>query len=186
MGRRSRELRERREGRIQEESKEHGKECRTDTNRPDRIRELEESLQALAGGEGVLWTAPGCPAAVRETNLEDVLAFESVDSGTSLFEGLQDHGVELPPPEKLDESQSRVKVMEVLHALARLRILLMGFEHMTACELYSTLWNQTLWEGCYVEKRDPRALTMIDVSHSLSRSDWMEFLEELKMPGSFQ
>jgi len=186
MGRRSRELRERREGRIQKESGESGQGTTTDPKQPDRIGELEEDLQRLAGGEAVSWTAPGCPADIRESNLEDILAFESVDSGASLFNGLQDHGVELPLPATLDEFQSAGKVSEVLHALARLRVFLIGFEHMTAREFYSTLWNQTLWEGRYVEKRNLGALTIVDVSHSLSRSDWMGFLTELKKSGSVQ
>ncbi|MBZ5495756.1 MAG: hypothetical protein LAP85_05090 [Acidobacteriia bacterium] len=79
--------------------------------------------------------------------MEDILAFESVGSGTSLFEGLQERGLDLPLPEKLDEQQSAEKATEVLHALACLRVYLIGFENMTAREFYSTLWNQNTQEG---------------------------------------
>lgn len=179
MGRKSREHRERRERRLQDALKESGK-----GTGADRASELEEELKSLADGDAVFWTSGNCPAEIRQSNLEDILAFESVGSGTSLFEGLQEHGLELPPPEKLDERQSAEKVTEVLQALAGLRIFLIGFEDMTARQFYATLWNQTLWEACYVEKRNPGALTVIDISHRLSRSDILAFLEDLKRSSS--
>ena len=51
---------------------------------------------------------------------------------------------------------------------------------MSAREFYSTLYHQTLWEGCYVKKRHPGAMTIIDVSHRLSRSDIVQRLEDMK------
>jgi hypothetical protein len=187
MGRRSREhreRRERRERRAQDAQEDSAKEPMTEQKRAKRADELEEDLNRLAGGDAIFWTSGNCPAELRESILEDILAFELTGSGTSLFEGLQEHGLELPPPEKLDELQSTEKVSEVLRALACLRIFLIGFEDMTAREFYSTLWNQTLWEGCYVEKRNPGALTVIDVSHRLSRPDLLRFLEDLQKSGS--
>ncbi len=171
MGRRSREARQRRT---------------RSQKRSGREAELENELKRLHDGDLVYWASKGLPPEIRESNLEDIIAFESVETGTSLFEGLQQHGTELPPPEKLDELQSIEKVGEVLRALSSLRILLVGFEHMTAREFYWTLWNQTLWEACYIEKRNPGALTIIDVSHQLSRSDILQLLEGLKEPESVQ
>jgi hypothetical protein len=173
MGRQSREHRERRERRAQMEP---GK---TNPDQNGRINALEDKLKDL-GGDAVSWSSRNLPADVEESNLEDIVAFESVGSGPSLFEGLQQHGLELPPPGQLNEQQSAKKAKEVLHALARIRIMLVGFSHMSPCELYRTLWHQTLWEGCYVEKRNPGALTFIDVSHRMSRSDWKEMMESLK------
>ncbi|MFH1574990.1 MAG: hypothetical protein ABIG68_13480 [Acidobacteriota bacterium] len=140
----------------------------------------------MVEGDAVFWTSGNLPDQIWESHLEHVLAFESVGSGISLFQGLQEHGVDLPPPEKLDEQQSAEKAREVLYALVGLRIFLVGFEGMTAREFCSTLWNQTLWEGCYVEKRNPGALTIIDISHSLSRQDWQRLLEELTESASVQ
>lgn len=145
-----------------------------------RAAELQEELNRLAEGDAAFWDSENEPSGVRVSNLEDIVAFESVGHGTSLFEGLQEHGINLPAPEKLDERQCAEKATEVLHALARLRIFLFGFDDMTAREFYSTLWNQTLWEGCYVEKRNPDAITLIDVSHKAPRSKIMQFLEKLK------
>jgi hypothetical protein len=73
-----------------------------------------------------------------------------------------------------------------MHALADLRIFLVGYDHMTARELYSTLWNETLWEGCYVEKRHPGALTVIDVSHLMTHSEVLQFLQDLGQSSAVQ
>jgi hypothetical protein len=114
---------------------------------------------------------------MKESDLEDILAFESVGSGPSLFEGLERHGLRLPPPDELNERQIIDKVREVANALLELQIALVGFEAMSPRELYSTLWNQTLWEGCYFKKRNPGALTVIDVSRQMSPAEIESFLE---------
>ena len=155
-----------------------------DPNRAERIRKLEEKLKKRSLGRFLFWKAQDCPADDQETNLEDILAFESIESGVSLFEGLQNNGVELPKPSKLNELQSAKKVMEILHALAGLQIFLVGFDSMSGREIYSTLWHQTLWEGCYVKKRNPGAMTLIDVSHKMSRSEIMGYIGAMQQPDS--
>ena len=152
--------------------------------RAERAAQLEEELRRLKDGDAVFWTSQNCPAELRESNLEDILAFESVESGTSLFQGLQEHGIELPNPEKLDERQSAAKVEQVVNALLELQIILIGFEHMSARQFYWTLWNQTLWEGCYVKKQNPGALTIIDVSHSIPRSEILKIMEDAMKAGT--
>ncbi len=184
MGRRSREHRERREKLVLDARKGPGPNGTTDPTHATRADELEEDLKCLGEGEAIFWKSRGCPDQLRESYLEDILAFESVGSGTSLFVGLQENGLDLPPPEKLDEQQSAEKAMEVLHALADLRVFLIGFEDMSPGEFYSTLWKQTLWEGCYVEKQTPGAVTIIDVSHRFSRSELLGFLEDLQRSSS--
>jgi hypothetical protein len=186
MGRRSRELSERRGKLAMDARKSSGPNGTADPTHSSRVDELEEDLKRLADGEAVFWSAPGFPDQLRETCLEDILEFESIGSGTSLFVGLKDNGIDLPPPESLDEQQSAEKAREVLHALADLRVFLIGFEDMTPVEFYSTLWKQTLREGCYVKKRTPGAVTIIDVSHSLSHSEFLEFLEDLRRSSSVQ
>ncbi len=150
----------------------------------NRASRLEEELRRTTGDDPVFWTSGNCPAELRESHLEDILAFESVGTGTSLFDGLQGHGLDLPHPDRLDEKQSAEKAGEVMHALQKLQILLVGFEHMSAREFYKTLWTQTLWEGCYVRKRQPGALTIIDVSHSLPRSEVIKIMEEAAKAGT--
>lgn len=177
MGRMSKRKRERREQRERGE-RETSPGTRSGGNLDDRVKELEDRLRELSDGE---YEASGdLPPEVRNIHLEDILAFESVGSGTSLFQGLEAHGVNLPRPETLDDSQCVEKVREVVWALARVSVFLVGFEHMTPREYYTTLWNETLWEGCYVEKRLPGAVTIIDVSRRMSRSDWKRVREAFK------
>ena len=180
MGRRSREHKKRWKERFRDTVKGHMQGTGSGPDRTARAGELEKKLRSLADGDAVLWTSENCPPDAWESSLEDILAFESVGEGTSLFQGLQEHGMNLPPPEKLDDRQSAEKAGEVMRALAQLRIFLIGHEHMTAREFYATLWKETLWEGCYVEKRHAGAVTIIDVSHSLPRSEIMRFLEDLQ------
>jgi hypothetical protein len=165
MGRKSREHRERRERRTGQSV--------------DRATRLEEELKQLSEGDAIFWNSKDCPDDVRQSNLEDILAFEDVKSGTSLFDGLQEHGLELPNPNTLDEERSGQKCVEVIKALEKLQIILIGYENMSARQFYSTLWNQTLWEGCYVKKRNPGAFTMIDVSHSIPRSGFLGLMGKL-------
>jgi hypothetical protein len=152
---------------------------KTNLKQAGRIKKLQQDLSDLCGGMAIFKKSPALPAEVQESDLEDILAFESVGKGTSLFEGLQAHGLDLPQPEKLDERQSRRKAMEVLHALADLKIFLVGFDKMNGRELYRTLWHQTLWEGCYVKKRNPGSVTVIDVSHKMNPSEIQRYLDTL-------
>ena len=152
--------------------------------RTDRASRLEEELKNMADGDASFWTSKDCPADLRETNLEDILAFEAVGSGTSLFDGLQQNGLDLPRPETLDERQSAKKAAEVVRALEELQVILIGFERMSARQFYWTLWNETLWEGCYVKKRTPGAVTIIDVSHSIPRSEILAILERAAKAGT--
>lgn len=180
MGRQSRKHREMRERKAQCEFA-----CPTCANpeQVSRIRKLQEEINELTDEGAMFSVAPGCPSDAYESDLEDIRLFEAVGSGISLFIGLQMHGMDLPQPEKLDEQQSAQKVKEVLEALEDLHIYLAGMEGMTACELYSKLYTYTLWEGCYVKKRNPGAATLIDVSHRIPRSKIMQFLGNL-MKGS--
>ena len=157
---------------------------KVDRAQADRIKKLQEELNDLAGGDAVFGASPAFPADLQEDNLEDILAFESVGKGISLFEGLQMHGIDLPSPEKLDERQSRRKAVDVLNALADLQIFLIGFDDMSGRELYRTLWNQTLWEGCYVKKRHPGAITLIDVSHRMAQSEVQRYLDNMMKKSS--
>jgi|GEM_PF-837933 len=181
MGRKSREKQERRQRQAAGQNGGQSAASRraADSDRGERVRELEGQLSRLADGDYESWGSPTCPDDLREAHLQDVLAFESVESGTSLFEGLQEHGLELPRPEQLDEEESADKVLEIVNALAGLGVFLIGFEHLTACELYSTLFNETLWEGCYIKRKHPGSITMIDVSHGIPRSGIRRWLKSM-------
>ncbi len=176
MGRKSRMKRERRARRTGDNSL-----TQTPRNgsRSDSVTQLEAELKRLAEGDTSFWRSKDCPTELRKSHLEDVLSFESLTSGPSLFQGLQAKGVDLPAPEQLDETQSAEKIDEILRALARVQVFVIGFEHLSNKQAYSQFWNETLWEGCYVEKKTPGAMTVIDASHSLTRPDFERFVGDL-------
>jgi hypothetical protein len=154
MEKKSREKRERREGGTT-----------TDQERLERIGEIERELNRLADGEYTSGkVSPNLSLEDRQNYLENILAFESVGSGPSLFEGLEANGVRLPRPEQLSDRQCIRKVTKIMKGLSKIGVFLMGFEHLNPRELYTTLFHQTLWEGCYVKRRHPGSVTFIDVS----------------------
>ncbi len=141
-----------------------------DPEQADRIKKLQDKLNDLSGGQAIFKTAPDWPLEEVELYMQDIVNFESVGEGTSLFDGLQQHGVKLPPPETLNEFLSGRKVMEIFRALEKLRVFPVGFEKMSARTLYRTLYHKTLWEGCYAKKLHPASMTLMDVSHQLDLS----------------
>jgi hypothetical protein len=145
----------------------------------DRVKQLEADLERMANGDASFWHRDGCPTETRESHLEDVLAFESIASGPSMFEGLQANGVDLPHPRKLNQRQSARKVIEILNALAKIQVFVTGFEDWSPKQTYSKFWHETLWEGCYVEKKTPGAVTVMDASHEMTRGDLERFLGDL-------
>ncbi len=161
------------------QAREHRERRKRDYHQNSRINELEEEIKRLAGGSAIISSSDDLPPDIRQSHLEDILKFESIGSGPSLFEGLQQHGMELPHPDKLDDSQTMNKIMEVMNALEELQVFLVGFNDMTPRQLYSTLWHETLWEGCYVKKRNPEAFTIIDVSHRTSQSEIQKFFRRI-------
>jgi hypothetical protein len=188
MGRKSREKWERRQRPAASETAEGvtGSRQETDADPVERrIRDLKARLSTMADGgfreSGILGN---CPPDLEEAHLREVLAFESVESGTSLFEGLEEQGIKLPHPEKLNERASARKVSQILYALSELWIFLVGFERMSPREFYAKLFHETLWEGCYMKKTT--GFTIIDVSGSLSGSDLLELPEALGKAGRIQ
>jgi len=165
-------------GRKQNECREN-RSKRYDADELERIRRLEAELECLSDGKALFWASPDCPPEVRRAGLEDVLEFEDIGAGVPLFEGLRTRGVELPDPEILSEQQSAAKAEEVMNALLDLQIILIGFEHMSGRELYATLWRQTLWEGCYIKRRLPGAVTILDVSHEVPQADMLQCINDV-------
>jgi hypothetical protein len=180
MGRKSREKRERREGQAGSQQA-AGAEAMTDQQRLDRIGEIERELNWLADGDYASGgNTEDVPLEDRQNYLEDVLAFESVGSGPSLFEGLEANGLKLPPPERLSDRECFGKTKKIMKALLEIGVILMGFEHMSPRELYSTLFHQTLWEGCYAKRRFPGLITFMDVSHRMQRSEMVDIMKNIQ------
>lgn len=110
-----------------------------------RINELREAAKEAAGGEMISWEDPGAPPEIAEQFWENVLAYEQAEE-TCHFLMLERTGVELPPPEQLDDNLLTAKLWEVVHALARMNVYLSQTDHWSDRELYDRLWHETLRE----------------------------------------
>jgi hypothetical protein len=65
---------------------------------------------------------------------------------SSLAKQLIRNGVELPPPDRLDDLSLSAKLNEIIEGLAKLRNYLVHTDHLSDRELYEQLWNDTLNE----------------------------------------
>ncbi len=160
--------------------------------RSGRLNETQKALQLAALKaelhqlERLSRTVPADPRLKqRMAHLQDIIAFESVDQGPTLFEGLQERGVALDPPELLTDAQCAERSIQITNELAEVGVFLFGHEYMAPRDFYSTLWHHTLREGCYLKRRhSPASVVMIDVSRQIPREVMQSFLEFLQGGGS--
>ncbi len=139
----------------------------------EELRRLEQQAQAVEG--------PDPELELRMAHLQDIIAFESVEVGPTLFEGLRERGLALDPPELLTDAQCAERSIEITNALAEVGVFLFGHDLMGPREFYSTLWHETLHEGCYLkQRRSSASVVVIDVSRRVPREVMASFLEFLQ------
>ena len=110
-----------------------------------RINELREAAKEAAGGEMLTWENPDAPPHIAEQFWANVLQYEQAEE-TCHFLQLEQDGVELTPPDELDDAQLTAKLWEVIHALARRNCFLSTTNHWSDRELYEHMWHDTLRE----------------------------------------
>ena len=111
----------------------------------ERIEDLKRRAEELCDGQMELRVSENCSAEVEETFWERVVAYEEAPLTTN-FHQLESAGVTLPPPDSLDDQELTVKLWEVIHKLAFLRVFIDQTDHLTDRELYSHLWTDVLQE----------------------------------------
>jgi hypothetical protein len=116
-----------------------------DIDQEIRINELREAAREAADGEMTEWESPDCPPEIAEQFWENVLAYESAEK-TCHFIQLEELGIDLPPPEELDDAALTKKLWEVIHGLARINVFLSQTDHWSDRELYEHMWHETLRE----------------------------------------
>lgn len=111
-----------------------------------RINELKDRVEELVGEGPAAGGAGSVPADVVEGFWKNVADFESAPE-TSPSEQLARAGVELPPPESLDDATLPAKLWELIHALAARNIFLENTNHLSDRELYTALVQKHLREA---------------------------------------
>lgn len=129
-----------------------------------RIRELKEQAEQAAGGDmlSVEFDVPGAPAEIREQFWQNVLAWEKAP-WTSQYEQLRKDGLDLPPPDQLDDATVSKKLWEVVQALAQRHVFLDHTDHLSDRELYEHLYRETLHEATKEVPFDRNAFATLDV-----------------------
>lgn len=137
-----------------------------------RIRELKEEAEKAAGGDmmSLEFDVPGAPPGIREKFWENVLAWEKAP-WTSQFEQLRKQGIDLPPPEELDDASVSKKLRELVEALASRNVFVGHTDHLSDRQLYEQLYHETLHEATKDVPLDPSAFCTIDMAGSGSEED---------------
>ena len=145
-------------------------------DREKRIEELKRRAQDAAGGEMTAGGAEDCPPEVAEAFWKHVVAWEEAPWTTN-FKQLEEAGIDLPDPERLDDLEISAKLWQVIEGLARLRVFLEDTNHLSDRELYAWLWNEGLREETKSFPDDPDGAFHLSPIGSGSEADTYIYLK---------
>lgn len=138
----------------------------------ERIRELKARAAELTGGEMHSWSSGDAPPEVLEQFWENVVAYEETPGATPL-DVLQEGGLELPPPDEIDDAALAKTLQDLVQAMALRNMFLLHTNHLSDRELYALLWTDLLREEMVMPMDDdgPRGNWVIDLIGSGSEED---------------
>src|ERR1700752_3074850 len=108
----------------------------------ERIAKLRAEVEKLGGGTMSL---ESMPADMEEEFLRHVLEYESAEP-ISLLRLLENSGVEVPPPDQLDDENLTLKLKEIIDRMASLGAYLLHTDHLSDRVLYEYLCHDGLRE----------------------------------------
>jgi hypothetical protein len=115
----------------------------------ERIDRLKERAAELAGGEMNFYESEDISPGIQEEFWKQIVMFEESEQ-SPLFDHLIKAGVELPPPDELNDEQLHEKLWEVIHALQLMNVFLERTDHLSDRELYTHLWSDSLREDTFI------------------------------------
>jgi hypothetical protein len=128
-------------------------------NQELRIAKLRAELEKLGGT--MLDRLDSMPADIEEEFLRHVLEYETQEP-TSLLTWLANSGIEVPPPDQLDDKTLSVKLQEIIYGMAYVGAYLLHTNHLSDRELYEFL-SDCLTEEVVLFPDNPDYAYIIDM-----------------------
>jgi hypothetical protein len=113
---------------------------------------------------------------MEEEFLRHVLEYESAEP-ISLLRLLENSGLEVPPPDRLDDESLALKLKEIVARMASLGAYLLHTDHLSDRALYEYLYHDGLREEAVLFPENPSYAYMIDLTGSGSDEDNQIYLK---------
>lgn len=138
----------------------------------ERINKLRAELEKLGGSTSTL---ESMPADMEEEFLRHVLEYETAEQ-ISLLRLLENSGLEVPPPESLDDDALKIKLKDIIDRMASVGSYLLHTNHLSDRDLYGYLYHEALREETVLFPENPSYAYMIDLTGSGSEDDNQTYL----------
>lgn len=145
-------------------------------DRDKRIESLKRRAEELCDGQMEVGMLDDYPAETEEAFWKHVVDYEEAP-WTTHFRQLESAGVSLPAPDSLNDQELTVKLWEVIHKLALLRVFIEQTDHLSDRELYRHLWTDSLREETKVLTPDENSAWHIQILGSGSEEDNLLYLK---------
>jgi len=139
----------------------------------ERINKLRAELEKLGGNTSTL---ESMPADMEEEFLRHVLEYETAEQ-ISLLRLLENSGLEVPPPESLDDDALKIKLKDIIDRMAAVGSYLLHTNHLSDRDLYEYLYHEALREETVLFPENPGYAYMIDLTGSGSEDDNQTYLK---------
>jgi hypothetical protein len=139
----------------------------------ERIAKLRQEVEKLGGSTMSL---ESMPADMEEEFLRHVLEYENAEP-ISLLRLLENSGLEVPPPDRLDDSSVSIKLTEIVSRMATLGAYVLHTDHLSDRGLYEYLYHDGLREEAVLFPENPSYAYMIDLTGSGSEEDNQIYLK---------
>ena len=139
----------------------------------ERINKLRAELEKIGGNTSTL---ESMPADMEEEFLRHVLEYETAEQ-ISLLRLLGNSGLEVLPPESLDDDALKIKLKEMIDRMASVGAYVLHTNHLSDRDLYEYLYHNALREETVLFPENPSYAYMIDLTGSGSEDDNQTYLK---------